>query len=787
MLSACIVQEMLSQTMLPQDTPSQPAPPQAAPPPAAAWLERTHNAILSSFSRDELRQAVQFALGLPLDAITADKPLGTQIFDLLLWAARMDRALDLLQALLARRPHNAELAAAAAALRRTPPMDPVTPVGSAPTQQVVPGPLSAGYPLPAAPRGVPLHKPLRAEPFIGRAAELARLLADLEAGRVVTLCGPGGIGKTSLAAEAIWTLAPADDPPARFPDGIFFYSFYRQPQAGLALTAIARAFGVEPLPVPRDAARQALAGKRALIVLDGAEAADDLEAVLAVTGSCGVIITTRRHGDAPADYQDLEPLPRAESLDLLCAWAGPYAVDADASDEENRLAAANEMVRLLGGLPLAIFLAGRYLAQRRQHAREYVAWLAMTGLDALHFADRPSKSIPLLMARSLEQVSPIAQAAFTVLGILALAPVDAAVVAAGLRLSEGAAHQALGELVDYGLVLRPGDAYQVTHALAHAYARTHGGQENAESIALLARHYVALAQAESCNGPTGFRVLDRQRSHIVTVQAAALKAGQWDVVRRITWKLKDYLDLKGYIFHRLIIVQAGLDAARAAGDRYDEGQFLNELGLAHYAIGEHQRATEHYLQALAIAREIGDREGEGNALGNLGLAYATLGDTRRAIALYEQALALDRAIGDRRGEGADLGNLGLAYYSLGETRRAIELYAQRLTIAREIEDRRGEAIALGNLGNAYAAIGETRRAIELYEQQLVITRSIGDRRSEAIGSWNLGEAYEVEGDLPRAIAHMELCVAYEQEINHPDAAADAARVAKLKARLVQAA
>ena len=381
MLSACIVQEMLSPPMLPQNTPSQAVPAEAAPPPAAAWLERTHNAILSSFSRDELRQAVQFALGLPLDAITADKPLGTQVFDLLLWAARMDRALDLLQALHARRPHSSELAAAAETLRCTPPMDLVPPVGTAPTQQGGPDLMPPAYPLPAAPaavpfayagarvpRRVPLHKPLRVEPFIGRTAELTRLLADLEAGRIVTLCGPGGIGKTSLAAEAIWTLAPADDPPARFPDGIFFYSFYRQPQAGLALTAIARAFGVEPLPVPRDAARQALAGRRALIVLDGAEAADDLEAVLAVTGSCGVIITTRRHGDAPADYQDLEPLPRAESLDLLCAWAGPYAIDADACDEENRLAAANEMVRLLGGLPLAIFLAGRYLAQRRQHA-----------------------------------------------------------------------------------------------------------------------------------------------------------------------------------------------------------------------------------------------------------------------------------------------------------------------------------------------------------------------------------------------------------------------------------
>jgi tetratricopeptide (TPR) repeat protein len=748
--------------------------------PKGSLLERTQVAILSSFSRDELRQTVQFVTGRPLDVITPDKTLEVQVFDLLTWTFRTGCTLELVRGLQQIRPQNQELAAVAAALEA---------VSADPA--VAADPATAHTPLQSAarpagatsPRRIPLHKPLRTQHFIGRTAELARLLAALQPGRTVTLCGPGGIGKTTLAAEAIWMLAPGNEAPERFPDGIFFHTFYRQPQAGLALTAIARAYGVDPRPTPRDAAHQALAGRQALIVLDGAEAADDLEAVLAVTGTCGVIITTRRHADAPADYHDLEPLPRAESLDLLCAWAGPYAVDGNdgqGGESPDGFAAANEMVRLLGGLPLALFLAGRYLAQRRQQACEFVAWLEQTGLDALHFADRPSKSIPLLMARSLEQVSDAAQAAFGVVGVLALAPFDAEVVAAGLDITAASAHQALGELVDYGLVLRPDDAYQVTHALAHAYARAHTAPCS-EAIARLAHYYSALAQAQSGFGPTGFAVLDPQRPHMVAVQAAALKAGQWDAVRRLTWKLKDYLDLKGYMIIRLIIVQAGLDAARAAGDRYDEGQFLNELGLVHYSLGEHRRAVDMYVLALAIAREIGDREGEGNALGNLGLAYATMGETRRAIELYEQALALDRAIGDRRGEGADLGNLGLAYYSLGETRRAIELHAQRLGIAREIEDRRGEAIALGNLGNAYAALGETRRAIELYEQHLVITREIGDRQGEAIGNWNLGEAYEMEGDLARAIACMEVCVAYEEEIHHPDAGVDGARVEKLKA------
>ena len=58
------------------------------------------------------------------------------------------------------------------------------------------------------------------------------LLAELQPGRRVTLCGPGGMGKTALASEAIWRLAPGDVPPERFPDGVLWHSFYGQPQRG---------------------------------------------------------------------------------------------------------------------------------------------------------------------------------------------------------------------------------------------------------------------------------------------------------------------------------------------------------------------------------------------------------------------------------------------------------------------------------------------------------------------------------------------------------------------------
>ena len=80
-------------------------------------------------------------------------------------------------------------------------------------------------------------------------------------------------------------------------------------------------------------------------------------------------------------------------------------------------------------------------------------------------------------------------------------------------------------------------------------------------------YYSVVAEAESAKGLAGYAALDNQRAHIVAVQTAALKAEQWDAVRQITWKMRDYLDMKGYWTDRVTVFQAGLDAARATCNR----------------------------------------------------------------------------------------------------------------------------------------------------------------------------------------------------------------------------
>jgi tetratricopeptide (TPR) repeat protein len=460
---------------------------------------------------------------------------------------------------------------------------------------------------------------------------LAELLEALRPGAVVTLCGPGGIGKSALAAEAVWALAPGDEAPARFPDGVFFHSFYGQPQTDVALESMARAFGEEPRPTPGAAARRGLAGKRALLMLDGAEDADDLRAVLEVRGGCGVLVTTRKRGDALAVRLDVGPLPKSEAVELLRKWAGEVTI-------ETRT--AGRMCRLVGFLPMAVRLAGRYLVETGETATEYIAWLEETPLEALDQGERRQESVDVLLGKSLAQVSAGACDVWGVVGVLALAPFERAVLAAALELEPGELRGPVGELVSYGLLVREGARYAVSHALVHTYARERVAPA-AEAVARLAGYYDALAEAESAKGPEGYRRLDGERGHVMRVLRAGAERERWAAVRSLVWAVEDYLDICGYWTEGREALEWGVRAAQADRARYDEGAFLGNLGNAYYQLGQVERAIDFYAQALEIAREIGDRQGESRHCYNLACAYALQEQSGEACRWLEKAIALD--------------------------------------------------------------------------------------------------------------------------------------------------
>jgi tetratricopeptide (TPR) repeat protein len=623
-------------------------------------------------------------------------------------------------------------------------------------------PPSSGPPLQMPSLPPPPQLPPPIEHFTNRNAELTQLLHDLLPGRVTTLCGPGGIGKTALATEALWRLAAQNDLLKRFPDGIIFFTFYGQPDPNLALEHIVASFGVEPKPTPAAAALRALAGKQVLLFLDGTEEAENLSTVLKVRGTCGVLVTSRTNEDAVTEWQDIKQLELEEAKHLLQRWGGDYAAEETA---------VRQICELVGRLPLAVCLVGRYLSRRKQPAERYLAWLQSSPLNALDHGKRREQSVPLLLERSLEQVSPEARHALAVAGVLALSSFHRTVVAEALNIPVFEAEKSLGELVSYGLLV-PTDTpdapnrYTISHALIHTYARKRL-QPDEDVLNRLAAYYTDFAREQSQQGLEGYARLDMERAHIMRVMEACKEQEHWQAVTKLVWAVgtnDDYLSLQGYWTERQIALEAGVQAAQNLGDRRDEGAFSGNLGSAYYNLGQVEYAITYYDQALAISREIGDRRNEGAWLGNLGLAYASLGQVEKAIEYYDQALTIARDIGDRQKEGIWLGNLGLAYRDLGLVEQAIEYYEQALAISREIGDRRNEGALLGNLGNAYYDLGQVEKAIEYYELALAIARDIGDRQREGIWLGNLGNAYRDLGQVEQAIEYYEHALAIAHDI-----------------------
>jgi len=495
----------------------------------------------------------------------------------------------------------------------------------------------------------PLERPQRSASFINRSNELARLLASLQPGRVIALCGPGGIGKSALVAEAIWRLAPGNAPPGPFPDGIIYYNFRNQSRTDIALEHIGRIFGESPKPSPYEAAERALANRQALLVIDGVDQADDLAGVLAIKGGCTVLLSSRECREAVVEKLNLGPLPKNEAAKLLQVWGG-WQVKTDTPTQR--------VCELLGRTPLALKLAGHYMIKQSISPAQLLTWLETTPLVDIDSFQRQMKSVPILLDRSLSQVSQTAQQTLAVTGLLALAPFDQAVVVEALnteanpgllstmrKIFKQQADEkvpnvsiAIRELVDYGLLEMVEKRYQISHPLIHAYAQEHLPQP-VQATKRLATFFVSHVWEQSKLGPEGYALLEIDRPHLMTLLTECLEAEDWEAAYSLATAVEDYLDRRGYWTERVIANEAGLIAAWQLR-RPSEGAWLGNLGDAYRTMGHTEWAIKHFEKALAIARQSGNKHSEGNSLGNLGLAYRDLGQIEQAKSYLHQSLTI---------------------------------------------------------------------------------------------------------------------------------------------------
>lgn len=607
-------------------------------------------------------------------------------------------------------------------------------------------------PIPFSP---PLMRPPRIPYFQGRESELAQLLDNLQPGNVITICGPGGMGKTALATEVVWALASGDEPPKRFPDGIFFHSFYNQPDSNVALEQIVLAFGGKMRGTPQAAAQHVLSRRIALLVFDGTEVADDLRSVLNVRNRCGVLMTSRKMTDAVGSRIDISPLSHNNGMKLLIEWSQITNVN-----QETEII-IGKIVELTGRLPLAIRLAGRYLTQSGLNLQSYLQWLEESPLTALDQGQRQDECIPILLERSISQLSNQALSVLRVFGRLAAAPcpADAVTYTLGLQ-NHWDAINALSELVSHGILIHyENQLYELSHSLLHSFVNKTLELSLSERARLTAWMTDTALQNQN-----NLFLLQKVYPHIVRIIEHSAEELLWNEVKSLAHAIDDYLELRGNRVQWLYVAEAALTAANTEGIIQDEAKWLGSIGIVHAELGQVQHATDYFKRSMSIFAEIGDHRGIGNQLGNLGNTHLYQGFANEAVSYYQEALAIQKQINDKKGIGNQLGNLGIAHAALGRHERAIEFYHNALSIQKEINDHKGECNQLINLGVSYVELGYVQKAKNIYTEALAIAQEIGDSTGEGRAIGNMGLAYLNSGQSENAINSFHMALAIFEEI-----------------------
>jgi predicted ATPase/DNA-binding CsgD family transcriptional regulator len=636
-------------------------------------------------------------------------------------------------------------------------------------------------------------------PFIGREHQVAQACSLLSRASIhlLTLTGPGGIGKTRLA------LAVAEAARTDFPAGVYSVSLAGLTDARLVMPAVAQALAVGHDEGTTGQSRllqrlQDFIGKRRLLlVLDNFEqvigAATDVGTLLTACPGLKVLVTSREvlrlsaehcYDVPPLAVPDLKHLPpleflaQIEAVRLLVTRA-QAARPNFALTAENAVAVATICHRL-DGLPLAIELAAariRLLPPAAMLARLEQRLPLLT--DGTIDAPARHQTLRAAIAWSYDLLAPEEQQLFRRLAVFAGGfTVEAVLAVCGSpqdsEWSEELMLQTLASLLDKSLLsgYPPGGALAKDesrqevaggdHSRLHmletirefALERLAAGNEAEAMRRAHALYYVALAE-EAEPGLIGHNQqawlirLEQEHDNVRAALGWAVDTGDLEIGARLASPLWRFWRTHGHMSEGrrwLQAVLAGSDSLPPAL----RARTLAAAGTLALRQGDYALAQDVLEQSLILWRALGDTQGEMHALNSLGLVAIFQNDFVRAQRHFEQSLAGRSALGDRQGMAQALCNLGLMLWYGQEFKRAEQVYQECLVLARDLPDKHPLAAVLRNQGQAAHHNGDTRGAHRLLSESFLLMREIDDRPRISICMGDLAGVWAALGQPERA-------------------------------------
>jgi predicted ATPase/class 3 adenylate cyclase len=643
-------------------------------------------------------------------------------------------------------------------------------------QVVAPG-LSEDFPPIRSIDSRPNNLPRQLTTFVGRQADIGEAKRALSSTPLLTLTGPGGVGKTRLAIEIAGELID------EFEDGIWFVDLGPLKDPEFVVPAIASAVGVMHAPGQPilETVTEYLRGRRVLLVLDNCEHLLDVTArsVDALLRGCGLVrvVATSREGLA-IPGEAVFPVPSLSLPDQQSAAAGELgiyeavrrfverAIDAAPGFQitDRNGPAIAQICRRLDGVPLAIELAA---ARVRALPVEQIA----TRLDDRFRLLTGSSRITVPRHQTLRQtidwshelLAEDERAVFRRLAVFAGGcSLDAAeAVCTGPLVEPDYVLDILSRLVDKSLLVAETEGTQARYRQLETIREYARGRliEAGEAKDALRRHrdwflaMVARAEPEFFQGAESGEWLERLDREHDNLRAALqwsldepgeareglhLAAGMWRF-----WEIRGHL-AEGRVWLESFLQATAGEVSALQADAY------TGAGILAFMLGDHAAASALHERSLELHRQVGGPDGIAFAANNLANAAVLSGDYATARQLYETVISWARERGDARILGFAIVNMAEAVALDGEPDVAQTQYDEGIAAFREAGDRWAEAFALDSLGVMLARQGRDDEATQLHDQALTISRAIGDERGVARALAHLGDSAAHAGDSERA-------------------------------------
>jgi diguanylate cyclase (GGDEF)-like protein len=644
--------------------------------------------------------------------------------------------------------------------------------------------------------------------LIGREENIAEVAELVTGGRLVTLVGAGGMGKTRLSLAVASTVA--DD----FEEGALFVPLADATTTALVASSVAQMLEVAEVPGESltDTIRVHLAERELLLVLDNFEqvlgAGSFVVELLAAAPRVRVLVTSQERLRLPGErvylvpplpLPDLARLPgrsqdiaaavaTSPALGLFVARARGAAYDLALTPADVRAAA--ELCHRLDGLPLAIELAaarcdtltpGELLGQLGRR----FDLLADGPLDL----PRRQQALRATIDWSFALLDAAGQDLMRTLAVFACGATVDAVTAVWPRSGVPVA-DSLAVLVDKNLlgVSSTGDENRYTMLeTIRAYAGE-GLAGSVDAAEVHARHagyfadFAELADRELV-GPEQAQWSGRVTGEYLNLRAGyewAMGHGHETAAGRIVLGLSRYWDSGRHIgegrqWHDRVLTGSARLPDRLRTELLVSAAFLASVqddAVATLQLGD---------EGLSLARGLGDRKIFAQALNVVAIAAKMFGDYERCRDLHSEGLALCQEHGDKAGVASASSNLASLAMNVGDLDTATELGLRTLELQRELGNTLELTLTLLNLGEVHVRRGDADRARPLLAESLELSLQLGDAFCEASAIYQLGLLARLVGDQVEAFRQIAAALVLSHRVGWP--AADVAALIDLAALL----